>query len=69
MSDVHSFESAKKVEELLSELDTVRFKYQKKDQQYIKIKDEYSALQEEVLILKADYEREKEELQQIGKAM
>ena len=65
MSEVHSFESTKKVEELSSELNTVRFKYQERDHQYIKLKDDYSALQEKMHIL----EREKEELQQNGIAI
>ena len=54
------------VEELLSELVTVQFNYQETNQQYIKVKDDYGALQEKVCILKADYEREKEELRQNG---
>ena len=59
----------KKAEEFLSALDTVRFKYQKQDQQYIKVKDDYDALQEKVCILKADNDQlqeVKEELQQKG---
>ena len=59
----------KKAEEFLSALDTVRFKYQKQDQQYIKVKDDYDALQEKVCILKADNDQlqeVKEELQQEG---
>ena len=74
MLDVHSFEgdlasTRKKAEEFLSALDTVRFKYQKQDQQYIKVKDDYDALQEKVCILKADNDQlqeVKEELQQKG---
>ena len=66
MLDVYSFKSIRKnLEESLSELDTVQFNYQERDQQCIKIKDDNSALQEEVHILK----REKEELQQNGIAM
>ena len=70
MLDVHCFKSIRKnLEELLSELDTVQFKYQERDQQYIKLNDDYSVLQEKVRILKADFETEKEELQQNGIAM